>query len=118
MAAPMSIILPIAFAQATASFEPGLMEYRLEFQGTSFMNGYAAFESLAAASPISSANAGAQPSAATAPAAAEMGTGRNELAGGGTNVRCRAVRATTPATTSILPCATIALLLVLALTKK
>ena len=26
MAAPMSIILPMAFAQATASFEPGLVE--------------------------------------------------------------------------------------------
>merc|ERR1719145_506639 len=67
----MSIILAMAFVYPIGSAEPAGKLYNPEFHGTSFMNGYAALESLAAASPIASAWAcPAAPSTAAAHAAA------------------------------------------------
>merc|ERR1719277_958117 len=105
----MSIILPIAFAQLTASPEPGLTAYKLLFQSTSFMKGYAAFESLAAASPIASAWAlSAAPKRAAAEAAVDNCASRGDFTedGGGTKPalrRCHTAATATPPRRTLVP---------------
>merc|ERR1719262_1058638 len=85
MAAPMSMALAMALVKSAAEADDGFVRARPEFQSTSFNNGYAALESFLAASPISSANAGAAPNMVTAGMA--MGAARRRP--GGTNVDCR-----------------------------
>merc|ERR1719145_579988 len=92
----MSIILAMAFVYPIGSAGPAGKLYKPEFHGTSFMNGYAALESLAAASPIASAWAfPAAPSTAAAHAAAGA---LGFPAGAGTKTVLRSMVAATAAT--------------------
>merc|ERR1719476_998147 len=86
----MAFVLPIGSAAPAGKL------YSPEFHGTSFMNGYAALESLAAASPIASAWAcSAAPSTAAAHAAAGA---LGFPAGAGTKTVLRSMVAATAAT--------------------
>merc|ERR1719359_2700999 len=84
MAAPMSMALAMALVKSAAEADDGFVRARPEFQSTSFNNGYAALESFLAASPISSANAGAAPNMVTA----GMAAGAARRSAGGTKVDC------------------------------
>merc|ERR1719433_1536755 len=82
MDAPITINLSMALAQSPAEpLAPGFTRYLYEFQSTSFRKGYAASLSFFAASPIGSAHAGAEATAA----AAGMATDAPLRRGDGTN---------------------------------
>ena len=92
----MSIALAIAFVQSAAEAFPGFVRARPEFQSTDLRNGYEALASFLAASPISSANAGAAPMEA-AVAAPSMAAEPAEPRAGGTNVEAKKLVATSTA---------------------
>merc|ERR1719433_1970145 len=100
MDAPITINLSMALAQSPAEpLAPGFTRYLYEFQSTSFRKGYAASLSFFAASPIGSAHAGAEATAAAAGMATDAPLRRGE----GTNALGRSLAKTANAAAHAMP---------------